>query len=46
MNEMIGRMIGNEMVVSETRLADFVTIVLFAVVIILFAKYVLPYTRR
>lgn len=46
MNEMIGRMIGNEMVVSETRLADFVTIVLFALVVVLFTKYVLPFTRR
>lgn len=46
MNEMIGRMIGGEIVVGETRLADFVTIVLFTLVVVLFTKYVLPYTRR
>lgn len=46
MNEMVGHMVGGEPVVFGTALADFLTLVFFALVIVLVAKYVIPYARK
>ena len=46
MNEMIGRMIGGETVVVNSALTDFLIVVAFAALFVLFTSFVLPYLRR